>query len=197
MVEHETTVFHENIRSGKTSDERTEFAARAEFKYGYQKDSEGNIWHYLGTPYTSKTDLSNYSEYHRVASKDIVDEKNTALIKSTVTVYRVANLGHQITKTFQQESFTRYTYISQDELFLEASSKIFDVTGTATDLARNEAKVTRLAPFEPINTGDGMDYRELFRQFLVSKGLERLIPPSLGSSAHAETLQEVRAKQKH
>jgi hypothetical protein len=131
-----------------------------------------------------------------VASKDVVDEKNSALVKSMVTVYRVANLGHQIMKTFQQESFTRYTYISQDELTLESSSKIFDALGTATDLARNQAKVTRVAPFEPINTGNGKDYRELFRQFLISKGLERLIPESFGSSAHAETLQEVRAKQR-
>jgi hypothetical protein len=173
----ETTVFHEDYLSGRITTPQIEFHAKSRFSYGHQRDSRGDVWHYLGTPYTSTTDVDDYTEFHQVASKNLVESNaNTASLKTRVTVVRANKSTLLVVKTFQQESITKYTYISPGELFLQSSTKVFDASGEPTDEVQNEARVHRVAPFIPIESGDGRNYRELFRQFLTAEGLPQLIP---------------------
>lgn len=177
LVDTETAVYRKDFRTGKVSDQRTPFRARSKFHYGHQRDRTKEIWHYVGIPYTSSTDAATFTEYHQVASKESMKSTaNEIALKTQVTVVRVDKITRKITKTFQQESITTYTYVSPQELELRSSTKVFDASGAATNLQQNEAMVKRVETFTPINVQNGKNYKQLFREFLIAEGLERLIP---------------------
>ena len=177
QVSTETRVYQEDCRTGETSDEHKDFAAKTRFVYGQQKDRLGDIWHYLGTPYSSSTDFPSFTEYHQVASKECTETGVTEIaIKTKATVVRVSKASGKVSKTFQQESITDYSQSSADELRLEASTKVFDSAGNPTAIVKNEAIVTRAEPFVPIDHEGDKDYRELFKQYLASHGRSYLFP---------------------
>jgi len=158
-------------RGGKSS------RPKADSFYGHQLDRQGNVWHYVGTPYTSKTEANAFSEYHQVEFKDITATTvNTVELKTRVTVVRVSPISDLVTKTFQQESITRYTYKTSIDSLLESSTKVFDAGGNPTNMSKNEAEVHREAPFIEIDEEGGKNLHELFREFLIAERLTNLLP---------------------
>jgi len=179
-IRRETTVYHQNFRTGDESYARRDFDAHTTFTYAQQRDREGGYWHYLGTPYTSQTELSTFTEYHKVAEKELVESDPTkAVVRTRVTVIRTDKETSKITKVFQQESITRYTRMSSDELQLISSTKVFDDSGNATDEVQNEARVHRLSPYSEIDFVGDKNYKAMFVHFLVTHELANLVPDQL------------------
>lgn len=176
----EATVYHQDFRTGKVTTDRKEFEAHTSFTYGHQRDREGGFWHYVGTPYTSRTELADFVEYHQVSEKELVqsDEKR-AVIRTRVTVIRTDTATNTIVRTFQQESITTYTRLSRDELKLTSSTKVFDDTGQAAAVVENEGVVHRMSPFTETDFASAKNLKELFVHFLLSHQLANLIPDQL------------------
>ncbi|HEY9786592.1 MAG TPA: hypothetical protein V6D17_14390 [Candidatus Obscuribacterales bacterium] len=179
QADKETAVLRKDMKTGRESGNTPYFfQAKIRFSYGTQKDTGGGIWHYVSTPYTSATDLPEFTEYHRVLSKrfrEVSDDKVT--IATRVIVARVGRQSRLVEQAFQQESITTYSPLSDGFIKLSASTETFDVQGSPLLLAKNEAKIKRVANFEPTDKAEGNDLKQMFREHLAKIGYGHLAPP--------------------
>lgn len=175
-VREETAVLRQDIRTGNIDRVPYRFKARQEFMYGSQKDRQGNIWHFIGAPYTSKTSLSDYDEIHEVKEKEFLSSANhLVIIRSVVGVIRVSSSG-RVKESFQQESITNYGPDEDGYMKLTSSTKTFSDTGKPLHLQENEARIKRVKAFVERDSYDNKDLRNLFKHYLTTHGLSNLLP---------------------
>lgn len=166
-VKEETCVFKKDFRSGRESRDPFTFPVRQKFSYGHQQDDQGNIWHYLGTPYTSQAELPNFTEFHKVRSKTAQElNDQAAAFRSEVTVTRVRS--GIVREAFQQESVTRYAPQDLDTISMAASTKQFDASGAPIMQQDNMARIRRSASFKRVDSDHGRNLRLLFEQFIAA-----------------------------
>lgn len=176
LVKQETAVYQKDFRTGKVIDQHKTYQARQEFGYGHQVDRQGNVWHYVGVPYTSKSRLMEYDEYHKVSSKDFqAANDNEVRFRSVMDVIRVNPSTDTIVTSFQQESITSYRPVGEGVIELTSSTKSFNSAGLPQHETCNTATIKRSKPFKPVAEKDGKDLVALFHAFLTSQGLTNLI----------------------
>jgi|688.fasta_scaffold475034_1 hypothetical protein len=174
----ETTVFQEDMKNGRRSTEHHSFTARSKFAYGKQTDKSGQIWHYVGVPYTSDTTMAGLIEYHQVLEKDVtIPLANKVTVRTKVIVVKVRKPSGDIKETYQQESINTYTYNpAEDWIDMESSTKAFNADGTPISLTRNTAKIRRQNKYAIVDEEYGRNLKSLFHQYLLSQGLASLVP---------------------
>ncbi len=174
----ETAVFRENYQNGVSSREHRTFTARSKFAYGKQVDKTGQIWHYVGVPYTSDTQMSGQIEYHQVLEKSVTPQSaNKVSVRTKVIVIKVRKPSGSIAETYQQESITVYSFNpAEDQIAMESSTKAFGSDGSPISLTRNLARIHRVAAFSVVNEEYGRDLKSLFQQYLIAQGLAALVP---------------------
>ncbi|MBI2811934.1 MAG: hypothetical protein HYX67_14050 [Candidatus Melainabacteria bacterium] len=142
----ETAVFRENYQNGVQSREHRTFTAKSKFAYGKQVDKTGQIWHYVGVPYTSDPQMSGQIEYHQVLDKDVTPQStNKVAVRTKVVVIKVRKPSGDIAETYQQES-------------------------------RRQSARHRVAAFAVVDEEYGRDLKSLFRQYLIAQNLASLVP---------------------
>ena len=174
----ETAVFRENYQSGLNSREHRTFTAKSKFAYGKQVDKTGQIWHYVGVPYTSDTQMSGQIEYHQVLDKSVTQQSaNKVAVRTKVIVIKVRKPSGSIAETYQQESITVYTFNpAEDQINMESSTKAFGADGKPISLTRNLARIHRVSAFAVVDEEYGRDLKSLFHQYLLAQGLAALVP---------------------
>lgn len=173
----ETAIFRRDFKTNKVDRQPFTYFARHEFQYGMQKDREGGIWHYVGTPYHSKTTLLQFNEFHLVKSKEFSKADEQGVVFTTVMTVIRSNATSRILESFQQESITTYKPSSEaGSIEMTASTKSFDANGQPKNQSDNVAKIKQATPFVEIDSYQGKDMKALFREYLISKGLEKLLP---------------------
>lgn len=173
----ETAVMRKDFRKNATDTKPYSYSARHDFQYGMQQDRAGDVWHFIGTPYHSKTSMTEFDEYHLVKSKvfNRADEQ-AVTFTALMTVVRTES-GHQIKESFQSESITSYSPDEQPGYVkLFGSTKSFDASGSALKQTDNVARIKQIKPYSEVRTYHGQDMRERFREFLIAKGLTNLLP---------------------
>ena len=172
----ETAVLFQDFRSGRSRNQQETFKAKQDFTYGQQIDRSGQIWHYVGVPYTSKTVHTNAEEIHEVKEKQFLKANDDEVeFRAVATVMLIDNISSRIQRTYQQESLTDYQPISSDRMSMSASTKVFDSAGRPQTLQKNEAIIKRYKHFQKINEKDGKDLKALFREFMIAKGMGELL----------------------
>ena|GEM_PF-492991 len=166
----ETAVFFQDFKKGVSRNVSEQFKAKQDFTYGQQIDKNGQIWHYMGVPYTSKSMHTSYEEIHDVKEKSLVrSSEDQAEFRSLYTVLFLDNFTATIQRSQQQESLTTYSPLGDDRIAMTASTKVFDLGGRPQNLQRNEAIIKRYRHFNVINEKDGKDLAALFQQFMAAR----------------------------
>lgn len=173
----ETAVMMRDFKRNTVNTEPYSYNARHDFQYGMQQDRTGGIWHFIGTPYHSKTSMAEFDEYHLVRSKVFNRADDQALTFTSVMTVVRTYIGHQIKESYQSESITSYSPDPNGGFVnLSASTKSFDAQGQPLRQTDNVARIKQIKPFIEVKTYHGQDMRERFREFLIAKGLTNLLP---------------------
>jgi len=173
----ETAVFYQDFRNGESRNLQQTFKAKQDFNYGQQIDKSGQVWHYVGVPYTSNTLRSTAREIHEVREKQFLRaNQDEVAFRAIATVLLVDSLSSRIERTYQQESLTTYAPIADDRISMTASTKVFNAGGRPQTLQKNEAIIKRYKRFQIINEKDGKDLKMLFREYMAAKGMADLLP---------------------
>lgn len=179
LVREEVAIFRKNFITGHQTTAPHKFKAHQKFIYGMQVDRQGDIWHYVGTPYKSQTRLSRYDEIHFVKEKnyDAYDDQSVQF-KSIVNVIRTKRSSSKIADSYQQESITRYVPLDEGtgDIQLTASTKSFDQDGKPIIRADNRARVRKVGKFHEVRFHKKKDMRKLFTEFLIATGRSNLLP---------------------
>ncbi|MBX3075962.1 hypothetical protein KF913_18785 [Candidatus Obscuribacterales bacterium] len=173
----ETAVLRKDFKKNVTDTKPYSYNARHDFQYGMQQDRAGDVWHFIGTPYHSKTSMTEFDEYHLVKSKVFNRSDEQAVTFTTLMTVVRTEYGHQIKESFQSESITSYSPDGEPGYVkLFGSTKSFDASGNALKQTDNVARIKQLKPFSEVRTYHGQDMRERFREFLIARGLTNLLP---------------------
>jgi hypothetical protein len=169
--ERQTDYYNYSYQSNTTDNTPHVRVARADGRWGIQKDSHGTIWQYDPVPSTESIDAGDeiVMQIVRIAeSLELGDERfgrrsiNTQIrVDKTTGTIKASETGEEISY-----------YIPQSEVMVkvETSSKVFDSMGRATLLSKSVTYESRLLPFEEQDNYRGKDMKALFLQFLKQSG---------------------------
>lgn len=143
-------------------------------------DRSGRIWEFKRAPYTSTIDNGNKFTTTIVRSRDPIQvTENNVVIRMLETSVIVDKRSRRILRTMQEEQINYFTPVGQGGMNLQSSVKSFGANGAPMIQETSVRQVTQIAPFQPINTYQGMDTRSMFRDFMIARGYGNLLPDDL------------------
>lgn len=148
--------------------------------FGQQKDKNGQIWHYLKTPYSYITKLNHgILGYERVTGLEALAYNDEAVVlKLTGSDTQVNPKSQVVTNTDQAEDINHYSPLGKDGIVVSGSAKHFNVNGQPTMDMISNLIGRRLKSFTEIDEQDGENLKLLFADFLKLQGKADLIPSS-------------------
>ncbi len=151
---------------------------------GYQKDRNGGIWDFKRVPQIQHVE-SNF-ENAVLYVKDITllsEVADRIVVKYIIVSIGINKKSGKIRSIVQQEQINTVTSPVENVLRSDVSVKAFDSDGKPQRQEQSVIMADIIKPYEQIDTYEGQDLRPLFRDFLISHGLEKLVPTDLESSS--------------
>lgn len=168
------TISLTDLRTGVTRavNEWTEDDATA--TWGCQYDREGNIWHANFLPLERDAVSSGRTVKFVIVS--LKPELRTAdqlvgRVHSIVT----ESVGSQIINEYQQESLNDYILLPSGQLQNRSSNRDFTYAGQPTKEGELVSLFTRVRPFVPEATHNGIDLLKSLNEYLVAHNMSQLV----------------------
>lgn len=176
--EKRTEYYWEDLRTGKVRRDPITLTVRADQAQGWQTDSAGNIWQYSAVPFVSKTENDDEFTAHLISVMEPVEVADGRFVKRSRSVQiDVGKSDNLIRKVEQDEQIHVFTPMQDGLIRCDDSSKVFDMDGNPLRIEKAFEVQTRVTPYSPIATNNGMDVREAFSRYLVEHGMPNLVPP--------------------
>jgi hypothetical protein len=144
--------------------------------FGWQRDRNGDLWHFVGTDfYTISEGETDYSvDFHKFHEVPEQDDKHF-VVRHVCTRAIVGKKTRKVQRVFQAEALNVYTLANESTIRCKSSIKEFDADGQPASLQKGISYEARVRAYAPWDTHKGKDMRALFREYLLSHGLEQLI----------------------
>lgn len=147
--------------------------------HGHQRDKTGRIWEFIQIPQMRKLGLAHGSAYVRAVRKDIIEsDPQEVIIKVLSNQITVNDKDQQIVSSNQVQQIGTYTQLDDGLVQLNASLRNFDHDGTPIQMQKQSLTMRRTAPYQDIDTLDGLDLKRLLADYLTKIGHPELIPAS-------------------
>jgi hypothetical protein len=144
---------------------------------GAQRDRNGVLWHYVGTPYTRTIVAPDYVEYQKINRVSLLKSDVSELaISCDATVTRVDARTSEFIDKFRETTTTSYTPLAKDLIAVAFVTRDSDMDGTPIFFSRQACTEKRIKPFAIINSDERGDLGASFRAFLVKMGRSDLLP---------------------
>lgn len=140
---------------------------------GMQQDAHGQVWHYLGTPYSRTAVMSSYIEAQQVQHlRTLRAGDGEVKIQSSALVTRLARDSCKLVDAFREETITTYTPLADGMIVVTFSICDFDLH--ARPLRRSWAACVekRLKGFERVDQNERGQIRAEFERFCRSGRVE-------------------------
>lgn len=147
---------------------------------GYQKDRNGGIWDFKRVPQIQHVESSFENAVLYVKDIKIISEAADRIVIKYLTVSIGIDKNHgKIRSILQQEQINTVTSPIPNVLRSDVSVKAFDSDGQPLRQEQGVIMADITKPYEQKDQFEGQDLRPLFRDFLISHGLEALVPTDL------------------
>jgi hypothetical protein len=167
-----------NLETGNTNHlQRTEEFISG-LHQGFQQDSQGTIWQYQNAPFLGHSigpnDVVHYSYVQLIQPLSC---SNDRFVRRTVLTLAQVN-GNQIVESSKQAvQIQAYTPLGPDQLREDTLSRQLDANGKAVRENTVTVIFSRTKPFRPVDRNPkGYDMKALFCKYLVSQGMDALVP---------------------
>ena len=154
------------------------FMDKAAETLGWQKDRLGNLWHFVGTGFytTAEGERSFDIDFHK--QHDILEVNDDQFtVRHVGTRALVDKITRKVVRVFQVEAIQTYTKSTEGSaLRCKSSVKEFDDAGEAVTLQKGISYEAKIHDYSPWNSYKGRDMRKLFAEFLMSHGMNDLVP---------------------
>lgn len=184
-IEEAVVVKSYDYLTGRTAFLNQKLQSQGEETHGHQKDARLDIWHLSTTSGTSRSEDASHFMYniiHWCGPEEIGEGRVVMRILATTVV--VGKKTGKVDGVFRREDIKTYVPIKPGVVSISYTSKSFNTDGIPHDMQTGFSVHKQIAKFKPVNQLGDTDLAELFRQFLVSNGLSKLVPSLLqkGSS---------------
>lgn len=144
--------------------------------YGTLRDRAGNIWHYLKTPYSYRSEGSKTWTLNRALSIQM-EADHTVVVRHVLgTRTDVSARTDRILTTSQLDCVNRYKPDDDGVVHLSSLVRQYDEFGNPTTSGEAKQTIRRVKPFEEVEPTGAQDLRVLFSIFLAAHGKSELIP---------------------
>lgn len=185
-----TAYYHYNYEHNLKSLHVDTFMDKSAETFGWQKDKNGDIWHFVGTDfYTVSEGARDYSvDFHKV--HEILEQsEDRFVVHHLATRALVAKTTKRVTRVYQAESINVYTRGKNGTLRCKNSIKSFDAQGYAASLQKGVSYEKQLRGFQSWDVYQKRDMYKLFAEYLNTHGMPDLIPAQTVRKATAEATQ--------
>lgn len=146
--------------------------------HGQQRDKTGRIWEFIQVPQLRKIGLAHGNAYVRAVRKDIIESDPSEVIVKILMNQITVNDDQQIVASNQVQQIGTYTPLDDGLVQLSASLRNFDHEGASIQMQKQSLTMRRNAPYEDVDTLDGLNLKKLFADYLTKTGHPELIPTS-------------------
>ena len=146
-------------------------------RYGYQTDAQGNIWHWVRTPYRVVTEQHNTVSYFIIKDEEILRQtKDSVSIKITWVTWVVNKTTGIINNVIQGVQIDTYRPRGDGILLADSDVANYNQMGKKTTHQNWVWQDDLMVYYEPVDNFKGIDVKRLFFDYLASRHLESLIP---------------------
>ncbi len=183
-LDSETILQDYNFQTGQTITPNRTVMNRQDLSIGFQQDRNGQIWEFKRAPYTTTAEGARSFTTMLVRNRDPLQvDQNRVVLRLVETSIIVDKKSRRIIKTMQEEQINTYVPAGPGTINLQTSIKSFGADGRPQVQETSMRVVTQSAPFQPVNSYQGLDLRSMFRDFMIAKGYGKLLPDDLAQSA--------------
>lgn len=173
----QTNISEYDYGTGKTIEDGKEYASRTKSTRGHQKDSKGNVWHYVYFPKDSMIEgdaIVTRILYSQGSA--IKNEPEQVVGRQQSTTIVIGKHSGRIINSFQTEGLVTKKPAGPDRVEAIISTKIFDRMGEPVQQKKARRIYERVGEFKPVDFANNKDLRASFHQYLLSIGRSDLIP---------------------
>jgi len=175
-------VYRYDYKTGEASSPMLRQLNRQTALSGYQRDKLGGIWDFKKVPTIAhvESDFCNAILYVKEITP-ISGSDDRLTIKYVEVSISVNKRSNKILQVVQQEQINTITSPQPGVLRSDISVKSFGWDGKPLRQEQSVIMATIVKPFEQIDQYEDQDLRPLFRDYLISHDLQKIIPDSLAA----------------
>ncbi|CAN5201117.1 hypothetical protein BH10CYA1_BH10CYA1_49100 [soil metagenome] len=142
--------------------------------WGYQTDSQGNVWHANLVPSERIGESQGKSVSFLIVNLKILEATPQNLATRTHYIVK-ESVGREVSDMFQQESLTHYQLVGGNEqMDAISSNRVFTYQGQPQRDGKLISHYTKSNNFEPLPTKQGIDLAASLNQYLKSHNMAGL-----------------------
>lgn len=172
-----TITLMQDYATGRKSTPNKTVSSQASEHFGFQRDADGDIWHFYVESGSSKSSQQNHETFNTIdwyGPEVIAEDRLVMRILATSLI--VDRATGTIVDSYRREDIKTYQPMDLRSLKVTYTSKSFDSRGRPRDLQEGYSIYRQVVPFTRINEAEGNDYKAMFRDYLISNKLEHLVP---------------------
>lgn len=172
-----TITLMQDYATGRKSTPNKTVSSQASEHFGFQRDADGDIWHFYVESGTSKSSQQNHETFNTIdwyGPELIAEDRLVMRILATSLI--VDRATGTIVDSYRREDIKTYQPMDLRSLKVTYTSKSFDSRGRPRDLQEGYSIYRQVVPFTRINEAEGNDYKAMFRDYLISNKMEHLVP---------------------
>lgn len=168
------TVSYTDLRTGVTTPVNQWTQNVQTTNWGNQIDRQGNIWHGYSVP----TEFDGISSGKHVRFTMVGGRRESSSSDHLVTRAHfivTESLGTQLVDAFQQETLNDLFLLPSGELENHGSTRDFTNEGQPIRQGMLISRFTKVGPFEPVETQDGVDLLKSLNEYLRTHNMAQLV----------------------
>lgn len=163
-----------DLRTGITSPVNEFIEDRMTVTWGFQTDSQGNIWHAHFIPSERDGESQGKNVSFLIYNLKVIEATPENLATRTHYIVK-ESLGRQVTDVFQQESLTHYALAGgPNRMDALSSNRVFSYQGQPKRDGAMISHYERIANFRPVAFKQGVDLAASLNQYLRTHNMEGL-----------------------
>jgi hypothetical protein len=179
-AETKTIEYMEDLDTGEHSSEQIVVPEAQDTLIGHQRDKSGQIWQFIEIPRWKKVGDPRGVAYLRAIREDVLQSDPSQIVLKILNNQMIVDRkGDKILASRQVQQIGTYVPVEDGLVKLEASLKDFDQNGNAKHLQRASTLMKRTAPYQEVDTLNGLDLKQLFEEFMKRTGRQDLLPSTM------------------
>ena len=175
-----TIVYRHNFLTGETTAPMQQQLERQDTTSGFMKDKNGGIWDFNHVPaiHHVESDNENAILYLKKVTPISMTDDQFVIKYQEISISTSKKKG-KIIKAVQQEQINTVTSPQPGILRIDISVRGFDANGQPFVEEQSVGFVKIVTPFQERDTFEGRDLKPLFKEYLLLKHLDNLVPDNL------------------
>ena len=133
---------------------------------GHQRDQSGQVWHFVGCPYTRTVTTDRYIERQLIEDIRLISSTPAELVLQThATISQVDKQTLALVNVFREETTATYQPAGKNSILVGFMVVDYDVSGSPSTASKSFCLEKRIQTFCQMDQDERGDLKSLFKKF--------------------------------